>query len=73
MDDRWWSHAAVTHSLVALFGMGSWISVNSLWLELPILVDVLPERKLFPVILSTITPSLLLGCVEEVFGFNHLL
>ncbi|CAN0268869.1 unnamed protein product [Lampetra planeri] len=31
------------HSLVALFGMGSWVAVNALWVELPVMVKVLPE------------------------------
>ena len=29
--------------IVVLFGMGSWIAINGLWVELPILVDQLPE------------------------------
>ena len=29
--------------IVMLFGMGSWITINGLWVELPILVDQLPE------------------------------
>lgn len=35
----------VTHLLVALFGMGSWVSVNSLWVELPVVVKKLPEGE----------------------------
>ncbi|XP_062385034.1 solute carrier family 52, riboflavin transporter, member 2 isoform X2 [Sardina pilchardus] len=54
MADSWWNHAAVTHSLVALFGMGSWISVNSLWVELPVIVNVLPERWNLPAYLSVL-------------------
>jgi len=45
MSGSWWSSAAVTHGLVALFAMGSWISVNSLWVELPVIVNVLPEGQ----------------------------
>ena len=29
--------------IVVMFGMGSWITINGLWVELPILVDQLPE------------------------------
>ncbi|XP_052769389.1 solute carrier family 52, riboflavin transporter, member 3-B-like [Mya arenaria] len=29
--------------LVVLFGMGSWVAVNGLWVELPLLVDGAPE------------------------------
>ncbi|KAI4891061.1 hypothetical protein NFI96_023919 [Prochilodus magdalenae] len=43
MAESWWNHAIITHILVALFGMGSWISVNSLWVELPVVVNILPE------------------------------
>lgn len=35
----------MTNGLIALFAMGSWISVNSLWLELPVVVNVLPEGQ----------------------------
>lgn len=34
--------------LVILFGMGSWVSVNGLWVELPILVDQSPESWNLP-------------------------
>ena len=29
--------------LVLLFGISSWVSINGLWVELPLLVDRLPE------------------------------
>ncbi|KAJ8401431.1 hypothetical protein AAFF_G00383500 [Aldrovandia affinis] len=54
MADPWWGSAAVTHVLVALFGMGSWISVNSLWVELPVVVTVLPEGWNLPAYLSVL-------------------
>lgn len=54
MADTWWNHAIVTHILVALFGMGSWISVNSLWLELPVVVGVLPEGWNLPAYISVL-------------------
>ncbi|XP_074469118.1 solute carrier family 52, riboflavin transporter, member 2 [Sebastes fasciatus] len=50
----WWSSEAVTHGLVALFAMGSWISVNSLWVELPVVVNVLPEEWNLPAYLSVL-------------------
>uniref|UniRef100_A0A1A8IWJ1 Riboflavin transporter n=1 Tax=Nothobranchius kuhntae TaxID=321403 RepID=A0A1A8IWJ1_NOTKU len=52
MSGRWWSGAAVTHSLVAVFAMGSWVSVNSLWVELPVVVRELPEGWNLPAYLS---------------------
>ncbi|XP_066481187.1 solute carrier family 52, riboflavin transporter, member 2 [Tiliqua scincoides] len=44
----------VTHLLVALFGMGSWVSVNSLWVELPVVVKRLPEGWNLPAYLSVL-------------------
>uniref|UniRef100_A0A8D3DNH3 Riboflavin transporter n=1 Tax=Scophthalmus maximus TaxID=52904 RepID=A0A8D3DNH3_SCOMX len=46
--------AAVTHGLMALFAMGSWVSVNSLWVELPVVVKVLPEAWNLPAYLSVL-------------------
>lgn len=54
MCESWWSGAAVTHGLVALFAMGSWISVNSLWVELPVVVRELPEGWNLPAYLSVL-------------------
>ncbi|XP_073668752.1 solute carrier family 52, riboflavin transporter, member 2 isoform X2 [Paramisgurnus dabryanus] len=54
MAAGWWDHAIVTHILVALFGMGSWISVNSLWVELPVVVGVLHEGWNLPAYLSVL-------------------
>uniref|UniRef100_A0A8D0L9L0 Riboflavin transporter n=1 Tax=Sphenodon punctatus TaxID=8508 RepID=A0A8D0L9L0_SPHPU len=48
------SQALVTHVLVALFGMGSWVSVNSLWVELPVVVKRLPEGWNLPAYLSVL-------------------
>lgn len=44
----------MTHGLMALFAMGSWISVNSLWVELPVVVRVLPEGWNLPASLSVL-------------------
>ncbi|XP_065327822.1 solute carrier family 52, riboflavin transporter, member 2 [Pelmatolapia mariae] len=54
MSGGWWSSAAVSHGLMALFAMGSWISVNSLWVELPVIVGVLPEGWNLPAYLSVL-------------------
>ncbi|AWP21336.1 putative solute carrier family 52 riboflavin transporter member 2 [Scophthalmus maximus] len=54
MSGSWWSGAAVTHGLMALFAMGSWVSVNSLWVELPVVVKVLPEAWNLPAYLSVL-------------------
>ncbi|NXW63393.1 S52A3 protein, partial [Eurystomus gularis] len=34
----------LTHLLACVFGTGSWVAVNGLWVELPLLVTVLPEQ-----------------------------
>ncbi|XP_063306981.1 solute carrier family 52, riboflavin transporter, member 2 [Pelobates fuscus] len=47
-------HALLTHALVALFGMGSWVSVNSLWVELPVVVKELPEGWNLPAFLTVL-------------------
>ncbi|NWW89127.1 S52A3 protein, partial [Rhynochetos jubatus] len=36
--------ALLTHLLACTFGMGSWMAINGLWVELPLLVTVLPEQ-----------------------------
>ncbi|XP_026546662.1 solute carrier family 52, riboflavin transporter, member 2-like [Notechis scutatus] len=48
------SPALLPHVLVALFGMGSWVSVNSLWVELPVVVKRLPEGWNLPAYLSVL-------------------
>ncbi|XP_028317107.1 solute carrier family 52, riboflavin transporter, member 2-like [Gouania willdenowi] len=49
-----WRSSAVTHGLMALFAMGSWVSVNSLWVELPVIVNELPEGWNLPAYLSVL-------------------
>uniref|UniRef100_A0A8B9SLS2 Riboflavin transporter n=1 Tax=Anas platyrhynchos TaxID=8839 RepID=A0A8B9SLS2_ANAPL len=36
--------ALLTHLLACVFGTGSWVAINGLWVELPLLVRVLPEQ-----------------------------
>ncbi|KAG1678820.1 Solute carrier family 52, riboflavin transporter, member 3-A [Nymphon striatum] len=55
----WWSPVVVTlvnlmDVLAILFGIGSWIAVNGMWVELPILVQELPEQWNLPSYLSVI-------------------
>jgi len=40
--------------LAVLFGISSWISINGLWVELPLLVQELPEGWALPSYLSII-------------------
>ncbi|XP_054911095.1 solute carrier family 52, riboflavin transporter, member 2 [Poeciliopsis prolifica] len=54
MAGGWRRAAAVNHGLTALFAMGSWVSVNSLWVELPVVVRELPEGWNLPAYLSVL-------------------
>lgn len=44
----------ITHLLACLFGMGSWISINGLWVELPLIVPQIPEGWYLPSYLSVL-------------------
>lgn len=43
-----------THVLACLFGMGSWVSINGLWVELPLIVPQIPEGWYLPSYLSVL-------------------
>lgn len=45
---------ALTHLLVALFGVGSWAAINGVWVELPVVVKDLPEGWSLPSYLSVL-------------------
>lgn len=44
----------ITHLLVAMFGMGSWLAVNALWVELPVVTKSLPEGWNLPAYLTVL-------------------
>lgn len=44
----------LVYILVALFGIGSWVDINGLWVELPVMVPHLPEGWKLPSYLSVI-------------------
>uniref|UniRef100_A0A452T0B1 Riboflavin transporter n=1 Tax=Ursus maritimus TaxID=29073 RepID=A0A452T0B1_URSMA len=46
--------ALLTHLLVCTFGMGSWVAINGLWVELPLLVTELPEGWYLPSYLTVV-------------------
>ncbi|XP_053429449.1 solute carrier family 52, riboflavin transporter, member 3 [Nycticebus coucang] len=71
--------AFLIHLLVCVFGTGSWVAVNGLWVELPLLVTELPEGWYLPsyltvvIQLANIGPLLVTlfhhfqpGCLSEV-------
>ncbi|XP_059378617.1 solute carrier family 52, riboflavin transporter, member 3-A [Carassius carassius] len=49
------------HALACAFGLGSWVSINGLWVELPLIVNVLPEGWDLPSYLTVIIQFANLG------------
>ena len=50
----WSSVSIATYLLVVIFGTGSWIAVNGIWVELPIIVQHIPESWSLPSYLTVI-------------------
>ncbi|XP_049606158.1 riboflavin transporter 2 [Syngnathus scovelli] len=46
--------SALTHLLACLFGMGSWVAINGLWVELPVILSQIPEGWYLPSYLSVL-------------------
>ncbi|KAL6119378.1 slc52a3 [Pungitius sinensis] len=46
--------ALLVHLLACAFGLGSWVAVNGLWVELPLVVNTLPEGWDLPSYLTVI-------------------
>ncbi|XP_068198043.1 solute carrier family 52, riboflavin transporter, member 3-A [Antennarius striatus] len=46
--------ALLVHMLACAFGVGSWVAVNGLWVELPVIVNSLPEGWELPSYLTVI-------------------
>ncbi|XP_076865944.1 riboflavin transporter 2 [Brachyhypopomus gauderio] len=44
----------LTHVLACLFGMGSWVTICGLWVELPLIVPLVPEGWYLPSYLSVL-------------------
>lgn len=44
----------LTHVLACLFGMGSWVAINGMWVELPLIVNDIPEHWLLPSYLTVL-------------------
>ncbi|XP_038165211.1 solute carrier family 52, riboflavin transporter, member 3-A [Cyprinodon tularosa] len=49
------------HLLACAFGLGSWVAVNGLWVELPLIVNALPEGWELPSFLTVIIQLANLG------------
>ncbi|KAL6488859.1 hypothetical protein MHYP_G00026000 [Metynnis hypsauchen] len=46
--------ALLTHVLACLFGIGSWVAINGMWVELPLVVPEIPEGWYLPSYLTVI-------------------
>uniref|UniRef100_A0A8C6SLS6 Riboflavin transporter n=1 Tax=Neogobius melanostomus TaxID=47308 RepID=A0A8C6SLS6_9GOBI len=44
----------LTHVLACLFGMGSWVAINGMWVELPLVVPDIPEGWYLPSYLTVL-------------------
>ncbi|XP_077384038.1 solute carrier family 52, riboflavin transporter, member 3-B [Festucalex cinctus] len=44
----------LTHVLACLFGMGSWVAINGMWVELPLIVPQIPEGWFLPSYLTVL-------------------
>ncbi|XP_028326502.1 solute carrier family 52, riboflavin transporter, member 3-B [Gouania willdenowi] len=44
----------LTHVLACLFGMGSWVAINGMWVELPLIVHEIPEGWYLPSYLTVL-------------------
>ncbi|XP_063054800.1 riboflavin transporter 2-like [Engraulis encrasicolus] len=44
----------LTHALACLFGIGSWVAINGMWVELPLIVPDIPEGWFLPSYLTVI-------------------
>lgn len=53
--------ALLVHLLACAFGLGSWVAVNGLWVELPLIVNELPEGWELPSYLTVIIQMANLG------------
>ncbi|KAK2851782.1 hypothetical protein Q5P01_008058 [Channa striata] len=53
--------ALLLHVLACAFGLGSWVAVNGLWVELPLIVNTLPEGWELPSHLTVIIQLANLG------------
>lgn len=48
MKDCWESISVLTFILVICFGIGAWVEINGLWVELPVIVQSIPEGWSLP-------------------------
>ncbi|XP_026150118.1 solute carrier family 52, riboflavin transporter, member 3-B [Mastacembelus armatus] len=51
----------LTHVLACLFGMGSWVAINGMWVELPLVVQEIPEGWHLPSYLTVLIQTANIG------------
>ncbi|XP_077577853.1 solute carrier family 52, riboflavin transporter, member 3-B [Stigmatopora nigra] len=51
----------LTHILACLFGMGSWVAINGMWVELPLIVPQIPELWALPSYLTVLIQTANIG------------
>ncbi|EDO36685.1 predicted protein [Nematostella vectensis] len=61
-----------TYFLVMMFGIGAWIAVNGLWVELPIIVQEIPESWSLPSYLTVIIQLANIGPLAFTLGNKFL-
>jgi riboflavin transporter 2 len=59
----------LVYILVALFGIGAWVDINGLWVELPVMVPHLPEGWKLPSYLSVIIQMANIGPILVTIGY----
>ena len=57
-----------TYLLVCLFGIGSWVAINGMWTELPVLVNHVPEQWSLPSYLTVIVQLANIGPLAYSIG-----
>lgn len=62
----------LVYFLVAMFGVGSWVAVNGLWVELPVMVPHLPEGWKLPSYLTVITQLANIGPILVTLAYVFL-
>uniref|UniRef100_A0A8C4QPE7 Riboflavin transporter n=1 Tax=Eptatretus burgeri TaxID=7764 RepID=A0A8C4QPE7_EPTBU len=68
-----WTNPTFTHILVALFTMNSWLAINSIWIEVPAVVQVMPEGwelHSYLNFLLTVANVALMIMEKMIFGLN---
>nr|XP_023667424.1 riboflavin transporter 2-like isoform X2 [Paramormyrops kingsleyae] len=50
-----------THVLACMFGMGSWVAINGMWVELPLIVPQIPESWHLPSYLTVLIQAANVG------------